>query len=90
MSIAELSEAAAAEAEDVQTEDIIDILSGRASAHAHSSRRGRRESAPAVGENEQTSIFSITVPQAETLRGQAFLERMQAVLEREPEKLLVL
>ncbi|WEW59985.1 pyridoxine biosynthesis protein [Emydomyces testavorans] len=76
------------EQSNVRTADIIDILSGNAPVSDTS--RQRRMAASPVEDDQKTSVFSVTVPTSETLRGQAFLERMQTVLEDEPEKLVVL
>ncbi|EEP82813.1 predicted protein [Uncinocarpus reesii 1704] len=65
--------------------DIIDILSGKASVETNSRRP--RTTSPAESEDE-APMFSITVPESERLRGQAFLDRMQAILEDEPERLM--
>lgn len=74
--------------------DIIDILSGSAPASAPAHRRRRQASAEEDGVSESsadqsTSIFSLTVPESDRVRGETFLSRMQSVLEGEPQKLVV-
>ncbi|KAI1978418.1 pyridoxine biosynthesis protein [Ophidiomyces ophidiicola] len=69
--------------------DIIDILSGKVSTKNIVRRQQGEKISAAEGDGE-TSVFSITVPNEEKLRGQAFLARMQVVLEDEPEKLVML
>ncbi|KMU76583.1 hypothetical protein CISG_05726 [Coccidioides immitis RMSCC 3703] len=88
ISAAELD--SAAEEPTAPAADIIDILSGKAPA-SNGARRSRTAAERPVTESDyKSSVFSLTVPASERLRGQAFLERMQAVLEDEPEKLVVL
>ncbi|QVM13598.1 pyridoxine biosynthesis protein [Coccidioides posadasii str. Silveira] len=88
ISAAELD--SAAEEPTTPAADIIDILSGKAPA-SNGARRSRTAAERPVTESDyKSSVFSLTVPASERLRGQAFLERMQAVLEDEPEKLVVL
>ncbi|KAI2023287.1 pyridoxine biosynthesis protein, partial [Ophidiomyces ophidiicola] len=69
--------------------DIIDILSGKLSTKNIVRRQQGEKISAAEGDGE-TSVFSITVPNEEKLRGQVFLARMQVVLEDEPEKLVML
>ncbi|KAK2748353.1 pyridoxine biosynthesis protein [Myotisia sp. PD_48] len=73
------------------TNDIINILAGQTSASS-SAQYGMKKAAAArrsAGLEEDTSsVFSLTIPEAERVRAVTFLERMQLLLENEPEQLL--
>lgn len=63
--------------------DIIDILSGAKTASK------RKLSASLPGVSTTTNIFSVSVPKTEARRAKVFLERVKAVLEEEPGRLVL-
>ncbi|KAL1954617.1 hypothetical protein VTO42DRAFT_858 [Malbranchea cinnamomea] len=65
-------------------EDIIDILSGKASA-----RPRRVESAPAVSADE-VPVLSVTVSAGEKARAEEFLRRVRSYVEEKPDSLLLI
>ncbi|KAI2623829.1 pyruvate dehydrogenase protein x component [Hypomontagnella submonticulosa] len=65
--------------------DIIDFLTGSAKNPAPKPRRAGPHSGISTGSN----IFSVTVPKAEEQRAKAFLQRVKAVLEVEPGRLVL-
>ncbi|KAH8426754.1 putative pyruvate dehydrogenase complex component Pdx1 [Aspergillus melleus] len=68
-------------------EDIIDILSGKASKVAAAGRRASRaESAPA---EQAANVFSLTIPVGEEKRAQTFLDRVKTLLTVEPGRLVL-
>ncbi|KAI0383096.1 pyruvate dehydrogenase protein x component [Hypomontagnella monticulosa] len=65
--------------------DIIDFLAGSAKKPSPKPRRTGPHSGISTGNN----IFSVTVPKAEEQRAKAFLQRVKAVLEVEPGRLVL-
>ncbi|KAI1483888.1 hypothetical protein F4774DRAFT_357 [Daldinia eschscholtzii] len=65
--------------------DIIDFLAGTAKTSTPKPRR----TGPHGGISTGSNIFSLDVPKAEEKRAQAFLQRVKAVLEEEPGRLIL-
>jgi hypothetical protein len=69
--------------------DIIDILAGKRTVSTTSVSKGIASSLAVPGVAATTNIFSVTVPKGEEKRARVFLERVKAVLEDEPGRLVL-
>lgn len=65
-------------------EDVIDFLTGK-----KTSSRSWRGPSPVPGVAATTNIFSVSVPKEDERRARVFLERVKAVLEEEPGRLVL-
>ena len=69
--------------------DIIDILSGRASARTRPAVPSSNIAAASPLHGGATNLFTVTVPAGEDKRARTFLERMKTVLQVEPGRLVL-